>query len=71
MKGRISYDVVNNFIDAFNMVLEKKYQLFSCPRNTLRGKKLIEYDTFKKQETSETIEKGNPLCNVIQSIAYT
>lgn len=69
MKGRLTYEMVNNFIDSFNMAMEKKYQLFSCPRNTLKGKKLIEYDTFKKQETRETIEKGNPLCSVIQGIA--
>jgi hypothetical protein len=69
MKGRLTYEMVNNFIDAFNMALEKKYQLFSCPRNTLKGKKLIKYDAFKKQETRETIEKGNPLRTVMQDIA--
>lgn len=59
MKGRLTYEMVNSFIDAFNVTLQKKYQLFSRPRNTLKGKKLIAYDTFKKQETKETIEKGN------------
>jgi hypothetical protein len=59
MKGRLTYETVNSFIDAFNLTLRKKYQLFGCPRTTLKGKKLIAYDTFKKQETKETIEKGN------------
>jgi hypothetical protein len=59
MRGRLTYEMVNNFIDAFNTALQKKYQLFSRPRNTLKGKKLVEYDAFKKQETKETIEKGN------------
>lgn len=64
MRGRLTYEMVNSFIDAFNMTLQKKYQLFSCPRNTLKGKKLIAYDTFKKQETRETIEKGNKQCHI-------
>jgi hypothetical protein len=58
--------MVNSFIDAFNTTLQKKYQLFSRPRNTLKGKKLVEYDTFKKQETKGTIEKGNKQCKIIQ-----
>lgn len=65
MRGRLTYEMVNRFIDAFNKALEKKYQLFSHPRSALKGKKLAEYDAFKKQETKETIEKGNPLCNLL------
>jgi hypothetical protein len=65
MRGRLTYEMVNSFIDAFNMTLQKKYQLFSRPRNTLKGKKLTVYDTFKKQETKETIEKGNKWYNII------
>jgi hypothetical protein len=64
MKGRLTYEMVNKFIDAFKMALKKKYQLFSHPRSALKGKKLAEYDAFKKQETTETIEKGSPLCNL-------
>jgi hypothetical protein len=59
MRGRLTYEMVNSFIDTFNMTLQKKYQLVSHPRNTLntlKRKKLTSYDTFKKQET---IEKGN------------
>jgi len=52
------------FIDSFTMVLKKKYQLLSQPRNTLKGKEFAEYDAFKKQETKETIEKGSPLYNL-------
>lgn len=62
MRGRLTYEMVNSFIDAFNVTLQKKYQIFSRPRNTLKGKKLIAYDTFKKQETKETIEKGIYFC---------
>jgi hypothetical protein len=65
MRGRLTYEMVNKFIDAFNMALKKKYQLFSHPRSTLKGKKLAEYDAFKKQETKETIEKGTLLYNIL------
>jgi hypothetical protein len=65
LRGRLAYEMVNKFIDDFNMALKKKYQLFSHPRSTLKGKKLAEYDAFKKQETKETIEKGNPLWNLL------
>ena len=65
MKGRLTCERVNKFIDAINMVLNKKYQLLGHPRSTLKGKKLDEYDAFKKQETKETKEKGNPLYNIL------
>ena len=58
LRGRLNFGNINNFIDCFNATLKKKYEIFSQPRETLRGKLLSVYDTFKKQETSETIQKG-------------
>ncbi|XP_069689020.1 SKA complex subunit 1-like isoform X2 [Periplaneta americana] len=62
MKGRLTYETVCNFIAAFNSTLQKKYQLFSRPRNTLKGRMLTQYDIYKKQENKETIEKGIYFC---------
>jgi hypothetical protein len=62
MKGRLTYEMVNEFIDAFNMALKKKYELLSHPRMALKGKELTKYDEFKEQETTETIEKGIYFC---------
>jgi hypothetical protein len=43
--------MVNKCIDAFNKALKKKYQLLTQPRNTPKGKELVEYNAFKEQET--------------------
>ncbi|KAJ9578775.1 hypothetical protein L9F63_004983 [Diploptera punctata] len=62
LRGRLNREKVNQFIDGFNEALKKKYEIFGQPRESLRGKVLITYDAFKKQETRETIEKGIYFC---------
>ncbi|PSN36498.1 Spindle and kinetochore-associated protein 1 [Blattella germanica] len=62
MRGRMTYETINNFIDEFNVALKKKYDIFGRPRAYLKGKMLSLYDRFKKEETTETVSKGIFFC---------
>lgn len=54
MKGRLTCDIINNFIDGFNKTIITKYKLINTPKNQLRNNDIVEVNNFLSQEISET-----------------
>ncbi|KAL1124354.1 hypothetical protein AAG570_000983 [Ranatra chinensis] len=54
MRGRITLDHINAFIDLFNSVLSQKYVILRKPKNSYKVKKdLDQYVEWRSQETDE------------------
>ncbi|XP_035219289.1 spindle and kinetochore-associated protein 1-like [Stegodyphus dumicola] len=60
MKGRIRYDQINKFVDAFNDTITAKYKLLSLPRKELKQAQYKMCQALKQQENDET--KGFSFC---------
>ncbi|XP_070541919.1 SKA complex subunit 1-like [Ptychodera flava] len=54
MKGRLSYDMMNNVVDGINKVIEYKYKLKAQPRNTVGENNMKKRKQWKQQENKET-----------------
>ena len=54
MKGRISYDQVNNVVDEFNRALAKKYEILYMPKSEQTEQIKKKILGFKKQESKDT-----------------
>lgn len=60
LKGRVTYDKINGFVDVFNKVLSNKYAIFKKKKSTLKKKDVNLWNEFNKQELKET--KGLYFC---------
>ncbi|KAM7425972.1 Spindle and kinetochore-associated protein 1 [Porites harrisoni] len=54
IKGRISYDQVNNAIDEIHKVIIAKYKILRLPRSAMGEPVMKKYKAFKEAETPET-----------------
>lgn len=59
MKGRLSCDDVNSFIDTLNCVLKKKYAILNLKRKEVKRKDLIQYSDWKSQEMEHKMIGNN------------
>ncbi|KAK3931833.1 Spindle and kinetochore-associated protein 1 [Frankliniella fusca] len=60
LKGRITYEKVNAFIELFNKVLSRKYAIFKRKKSALKKKEADLWNEYNKQELKET--KGLYFC---------
>ncbi|XP_034239156.1 spindle and kinetochore-associated protein 1-like [Thrips palmi] len=60
MKGRVTYEKLNAFIEVFNKVLLQKYTIFKKKKSTLKKRDADLWNEFNKQELKET--KGLYFC---------
>jgi len=54
IKGRISYDQVNNAVDEIHKVVAAKYKILRLPRSAMGEPVMKKYKAFKEAETPET-----------------
>lgn len=54
LKGRVTYEKVNTFIELLNRVLSSKYAIFKKRKATLKKKDADLWNEFYKQELKET-----------------
>lgn len=54
IKGRISYDQVNNAVDEIHKVITAKYKIMRLPRSAMGEPVMKKYKAFKEAETPET-----------------
>ena len=55
MKGRLTLDIVNAFVDIYNSAINKKYLILKKPKNFYKVKKdLDRYIEWKAQECEDT-----------------
>ncbi|XP_077989027.1 SKA complex subunit 1-like [Glandiceps talaboti] len=54
MKGRMSYDLVNNVVDGINKVVEYKYKIVAQPRSTVGENNMKKRKEWKKQQTKDS-----------------
>lgn len=60
MKGRVTYEKLNAFIDIINSVISQKYAIFKKKKSTLKKHDADLWNEFYKQELKET--KGLFFC---------
>lgn len=54
LKGRLSYDKVNKFIEGMNQAFSGKYKLLKLKKSSLNDAKRKKVDAYKMQETKDT-----------------
>ena len=54
LKGRITYDQVNKFIDGMNKAYVTKYKLLKQKKSSLNDMNRKRYEKYKSQETKDT-----------------
>lgn len=54
IKGRLSYDQVNKFIESMNAAYKAKYSLMKLKKSLLNDAKRKRYETYQRQETKDT-----------------
>ena len=54
MKGRLTYNSVNNMVDGINLTLTTKYDLMHNKPSKLSGAKAKKYYQYKEQENKNT-----------------
>ncbi|KAL9986684.1 hypothetical protein ACROYT_G000859 [Oculina patagonica] len=54
IKGRVSYDQVNNSIDEIHKVITAKYKILRLPRSAMGEPVMKKYKAFKEAETPDT-----------------
>ncbi|XP_026288753.1 spindle and kinetochore-associated protein 1-like [Frankliniella occidentalis] len=60
LRGRVTYEKINGFIEVFNKVLTSKYAVFKKKKSTLKKKDADLWNAYFKQELKET--KGLYFC---------
>ena len=60
LKGRVTYEKINSFIEVFNRVLSCKYAIFKKKKSALKKKDADLWNEYHKQELMET--KGLYFC---------
>ncbi|XP_071508378.1 SKA complex subunit 1-like [Diadema antillarum] len=54
MKGRMTYNSINEIVDGFNRALESKYHLMKRPRSGLNDRDRKQYYKYKEQQNKHT-----------------
>jgi len=54
MKGRVTYEKLNTFIEVVNKVIFQKYTIFKKKKSTLKKRDADLWNEFYKQELKET-----------------
>lgn len=62
MRGRLTADSINLFVDVMNSVLNKKYEILKKPRNKLKNTDFDLYDHWKTTERKASLGSGSYFC---------
>lgn len=54
MRGRMSFETCNKFVDEFNKAVETKYKFMMISNSKYSNEELIKYTLYKNQEDDET-----------------
>lgn len=57
MKGRITYQQINFFVEELNKVFKAKYKLLKQKKSSLSEPNRARYETLKMQESKDTTGK--------------